>query len=68
MKRKEWDFWWVLLVCITWDFLKTPGCFFWLGPITSTLKIVMDLSVVFRVKFQNCPISVLDLVDFLMYQ
>jgi len=31
MKRKEWDFWWVLLVCITWDFLKTPGCFFLVG-------------------------------------
>jgi len=27
-KRKEWEFSWVLLVCIKSAFLKTPGCLF----------------------------------------
>ena len=40
--KEEWDFWWVLLVCIKWAFLKHP-CVFCLGPIASTLKIIMDL-------------------------
>jgi len=34
-----------------WAFLKTPGCFFWLSPVTSTLKIIIDLYVIFWVKF-----------------
>jgi len=29
LKEKEWDLWWVLLVCIKRAFLKTPGCFFY---------------------------------------
>jgi len=47
-----------LLVCITVSelFLKTPGWFFWLSPVTSTLKIIIVLYVIFWVKFQNCPI------------
>ena len=42
--------------CIKWTFLKTPGGF-WLGPITLTLKIIMDLYLIFWVKIQNLPIS-----------
>jgi len=30
-------FWWVFIF-FKWAFLKKPGGFFWLGPITSTLK------------------------------
>jgi len=34
---------------------KTKLVIFWLGPITSTLKIIMDVQLNFWAKFQNCP-------------
>ena len=41
-KSKAWNFWWVLLIFLS-GLLKKNGWFFCLGPITSTLKIVMDV-------------------------
>jgi len=38
-------------------FLENKRVFFWLGPITSTLKIIMDVYLIFWAKFQNSPIS-----------
>jgi len=36
--------------------LKKKLVFFGLGPITSTLKIIMDVKLNFCAKFRNCPI------------
>jgi len=67
-KRKEWEFWWVLLVCIKLAFLKTPRRFFWLCPITSTLKIIMDLTDFLSQTSTLSYFNVLGSADFMMYQ
>jgi len=38
------------------DIKKKTNAYFWLGPITSKMKIIMDVQLIWA-KFQNCPIS-----------
>jgi len=45
-----------LLFFLSGLFEKKTGVF-WLGPITSTLKIIMDIWLILCAKFQNLPIS-----------
>jgi len=68
-KRKEWEFSWILLVCLKWAFWKHLGVYFvvvsnYINPEDNYGPLIDFLSQTSKLSY----FKVLDLADFMMYQ